>query len=107
MSAEGAVGDIKIYNDRVQFVIQAPGTSHYYVEAGGLSSMPTSFAPSNSGQDLIDESSAMVGLGRMFHADTVEVVNDGTNGEAAIVRAKGVGYADPAFGQSGVFWPDS
>ena len=83
VSAEGAVGDIKIYNDRVQFVIQAPGTSHYYVEAGGSVIDADIVRPfGQPGQDLIDESSAMVGLGRMFHANTVEVLNDGTNGEA-------------------------
>ena len=34
-SAEGQVGDFKIYNDRVRFIIQGVRSGGYYVEYGG------------------------------------------------------------------------
>ena len=93
-AAEGALGDIKIYNDRVQFIIEAAGESQNYVEYGGsLVDLDIVRPEGQLGQDLIDDASTMVGLGRMFDADTVTVLNDGTNGEAAHVRA--VGSASP------------
>ena len=89
-AAEGAIGDIKIYNDRVQFIIEAAGESQNYVEYGGsLVDLDIVRPEGQLGQDLIDDASTMVGLGRMFDADTVTVLNDGTNGEAAHVRAIG------------------
>ena len=89
-AAEGAVGDIKIYNDRVQFVIEAAGESQNYVEYGGsLVDLDIVRPEGQIGQDLIDDASTMVGLGRMFDAETVTVVNDGTDGKPAHVRAVG------------------
>ena len=35
ISAEGNIGDIKIYNDRVRFIIEAAGESNYYISYGG------------------------------------------------------------------------
>ncbi len=90
ISAEGRLGDIKIYNSRVQFVIQAPGDSSYYIGYGGSVADADIIRPTGQpGQDLIDDGCTMVGLGRMFNADSVTVINDGQDGEAAVVRATG------------------
>lgn len=90
ISAEGQAGDVKLYNNRVQFVIQAPGESSYYVGYGGSVIDADIVRPAGQpGQDLIDDGSMMVGLGRMFNAETVEVISDGTGGGAAVVRATG------------------
>jgi len=90
VSAEGQIGDIKIYNDRVRFVIQNAGESHYYVGYGGSVLDADIIRPfGQPGQDLIDDSSTMIGIGRMFDAETVEVIDDGSDGKAAVVRATG------------------
>ena len=89
-AAEGELGDFKIYNDRVQFIIEAAGESQNYVEYGGsLVDLDIVRPEGQLGQDLIDDASTMVGLGRMFDAETVTVINDGTNGKAAHIRAVG------------------
>ena len=90
ISAEGRAGDVKLYNNRVQFVIQAPGDSSYYVGYGGSVIDADIIRPDGQpGQDMIDDGCMMVGLGRMFNGETVTVINDGQNGEAAVVRATG------------------
>jgi len=90
VSAEGQIGDIKIYNDRARFVIQSARESNYYVTYGGSVVDADIIRPfGQPGQDLIDDSSTMIGLGRMFDAETVEVIHDGSDGEAAVVRATG------------------
>jgi len=91
-SAEGQHGDFKIYNDRVRFVIQAPRSSSYYVEyGGGILDADMVRAWGQPGQDMLDEHAVMAGFGRLLDAETVEVINDGTNGQAAIIRATGQG----------------
>ncbi|MGB0638197.1 MAG: hypothetical protein ACPGTU_02620, partial [Myxococcota bacterium] len=80
ISAEGQAGDFKIYNDRVQFIIQSTRAGDYYVEYPGsvidADIVRTSDQP---GQDLIDDAGTMVGLGRMFDAESVEVISDGAD----------------------------
>ena len=89
VSAEGRSGDVKIYNDRVQFVIQQPGDSSYYVEyGGGVIDADVVRAPGVPGRDVVDELAVMVGLGRLMDAERVEVVSDGRDG-AAVVRVEG------------------
>ncbi|MEC8194365.1 MAG: hypothetical protein VX127_16635, partial [Myxococcota bacterium] len=90
ISAEGRIGDFKIYNAHAQFIIQAPGDSNYYVGYGGSVIDADTVRPDGQmGRDLIDDGSMMVGLGRMFEAERVRVINDGLDGTAAIVRAVG------------------
>lgn len=89
ISAEGAVGDVKLYNDRVQFVIQAVGDSSYYVDyGGGLIDADLVRAEGVPGRDMVDDITPMVGLGRVVDATSVTVLADGQDGEA-IVRVEG------------------
>jgi hypothetical protein len=89
-AAEGELGDFKIYNDRVQFIIEAAGESQNYVEYGGsLVDLDIVRPEGQVGHDLIDDASTMVGLGRMFDADSVTVINDGTDGKPAHIRSVG------------------
>jgi hypothetical protein len=89
ISAEGAVGDYKIYNDRVQFVVQAPGDSSYYVEyGGGLVDADLVREEGVPGRDIVDEMTPMIGLGRAVDATSVTVVSDGGDGEA-VLRVEG------------------
>ncbi|MDP2304415.1 MAG: CehA/McbA family metallohydrolase [Pseudomonadota bacterium] len=85
ISAEGAVGDLKLYNDRVQFVIQGVGDSGYYVEyGGGLIDADIVRAEGIPGRDMVDEITPMIGLGRVVDATSVTVLADGSDGSATI-----------------------
>lgn len=89
VSAEGRPGDVKIYNDRVQLVIQQPGDSSFYVEYGGnVIDADLVREPGAPGRDPLDELAVMVGLGRLVDAESVTVVADGRDGEA-VVRVEG------------------
>lgn len=90
VSAEGRVGDVKIYNDRVQFVIQSGPDSSYYLSLGGTVIDADIVRPEGEqGRDLVDEWAPMYGLGRVMEPTSIEVVADGSDGEAAIVRVTG------------------
>ena len=90
VSAEGRAGDVKIYNDRVQFIIQAVGDSSYYLSDGAVVVDADIVRPEGElGRDLVDEWSPMYGLGRVMEPEALDVTNDGLNGEPAVVRARG------------------
>lgn len=89
ISAEGRPGDVKIYNDRVQFVIQAARDGDYYVSQGGGVVDADLVRPEGQlGRDAVDEWNGMYGLGRIVRPDAVEIVSDGGEGPA-IVRVTG------------------
>ena len=87
-SAEGRVGDVKMYNDRVQFIIQGVRDSSFYVSTGGTVVDADLVRQGHPGQDTIDELSPMFGLGRVLSPTNVEVTSDGATGEA-VVRITG------------------
>lgn len=90
ISAEGRVGDFKIYNDRVRFVVQGVREGSFYVTEGGMViDADIVRPPGQLGRDVVDEWGVMVGLGRLVEATDVTVVNDGTDGEPAIIRVVG------------------
>jgi hypothetical protein len=90
-SAEGQVGDFKIYNDRVRFIIQGARSGGYYVEyGGGIIDADVVRAWGQPGMDMLDEHAVMAGLGRLMKAESIEVINDGTDGKAAVLRVHGV-----------------
>ncbi len=93
ISAEGQLGDVKIYNDRVRFIIEAVGDSGYYVDYGGnLIDADLVREPGQPGRDMIDELAPMVSLARVVDATAVEVLSDGSDGRAH-VRVTGRGAA--------------
>ncbi|MFT4623160.1 MAG: hypothetical protein ACI8PZ_001816 [Myxococcota bacterium] len=90
-SAEGRVGDVKLYNDRVRFVVQGLVGSSYYIETGGTVVDADLVRPDGSpGRDIVDELTPMYGLGRVMMPTQITVVSDGTDGAAAVVRVIGV-----------------
>jgi len=92
VSAEGQVGDFKIYNSQSQFIIQGIRDGSYYVTyGGGLLDADTVRDPDEPGRDLIDESSPMAGLGRLLVADSVTVDDDGRDGGPAVITVEGHG----------------
>jgi len=89
VSAEGQAGDFKIYNDRVQFIIQAAREGSYYVQVGGNVIDADIIRPEGAvGRDLVDEWGVMLGFGRLLLPETVEVISDGSDG-AAVIRTTG------------------
>ena len=85
ISSEGAPGDIKLYNDRARFIIEAVGDSSYYVDyGGGLIDADIVRPDGQPGRDLLDELAPMVSFGRVCDATSVEVVDDGASGLAHV-----------------------
>ena len=106
ISAEGRIGDIKIYNDRVQFILQGDRNGDYYVEqAGGVVDADIVREEGALGRDLVDEMAGMYGLGRMGELRQVTIVSDGSDGPAH-VRVEGeegaLGLLEGILGQGGV-----
>ena len=90
ISAEGGAGDIKLYNSRIQVIIQGAYKSHGYVEVGGNIIDADVIDPRGSlGRDTIDDVFLGFGAMRLFEAREVLVVADGSNGGPAVVRATG------------------
>jgi hypothetical protein len=87
LAAEGQVGDVKIYNDRAQFVLQGLREGAYYIrQGGGLIDADIVRPAGQPGRDIVDEFTVMVGLGRILAADAITVVHPGGIGEAAVVE---------------------
>lgn len=90
ISAEGQAGDIKIYNDRVQFILQGDRPGHYYMDHPGMVVDADVVRPEGElGRDLIDDWGTMAGVGRMVDATTLTVVDDGRLSGRAVVRIEG------------------
>ena len=90
ISAEGRAGDIKLYNSQVQFIVQGPYYSHGYVPTGGgIIDADLVRDDGVLGRDLIEDVYLAFSMARLFHAHTVEVIADGSDGGDAVVRASG------------------
>ena len=88
--AEGRVGDIKIYNNRVQFIIASAERRHGIVDTGGYVIDADLVRPDGMpGRDLIEELFTAFGFGRLVEAETVEIINDGGDGNPAEIRVFG------------------
>jgi len=88
-SADGKVGDFKIYNSKVAFIVQSERIGDNYVPYGGsLVDADLVRAAGESGVgDVIDEMAPTPGIAA-FSADCVGVLDDGSSG-AAVIRAVG------------------
>ncbi len=90
IAAEGQVGDVLLFNDRVRFVIQGPREGHGYVNTGGHV-IDADFVrpPGEPGRDVVEDLFLAFGIGWLFHAAEVEVVQNGLDGGPVLVRATG------------------
>lgn len=99
-NALGRAGDYLLLNDRAAFVIQGIGQQNTYYHYDGI--LIDAVAVENCeqrGEELFDELGLMVAklditdtdnsLIRAFRGDRVEVLNDGSNGEASVIRVHG------------------
>ncbi len=95
-SGEAGPGDFLLYNDRARFVVRGLHQGHWYVgEPGSLIDMDIVRPQGQADRDVLDELLTMVGFGRLFVAEEIEVLQDGRDGGAAVVRARGHDAAIP------------
>lgn len=88
--SEGRPGDVKVYNDRVRFVIQGVRDGSYIVpQGGGVLDADVVRPEGHAGRDLVKDWHGMVGIGRVVDPEVVEVVEDGLDGGSAVVRVEG------------------
>ncbi|MCP3983301.1 MAG: hypothetical protein GY723_02875 [bacterium] len=87
--AHNQLGDYLIENDVARFVIQAPGQRdlHSVGQFGG--NLIDAELVSKPGLDQFFEIQPSINLETVINAQTIEVVNDGQNGETAILRTCG------------------
>lgn len=108
-SADGRVGDIKLYNARVAFVVQSVRTGDNWVPYGGALIDGDLVRPAEEwGEERIDELVTAFFVRplsvRPFAAEEVCVIADGSDGGPAAVRAIGTDGDLPitaAFGATG------
>jgi hypothetical protein len=88
LKAEGRIGDFKLYNDQVAFIIEGLRPSNGYVQLGGeLADAAYLKAGSATGASWLSETG--LGLGtNVVKPQSVGVLSDGSDGEA-IVRVIG------------------
>ena len=90
IGAEGQAGDVKIYNEHVQFVLSGIGRRHGWIDVGGTIVDADLVRPDGvAGRDALDDAFLGFGVSRLFEAESIEVLNDGLDGEAAVVRTLG------------------
>ncbi len=94
--AYGRVGDFKLYNDRVQFIVQGRVDTHgprlptgYDLYGGNVIDADRVRRAGERGHDVLREIFPLIGL-RVPGADEVRVVCDGTGGRPAVVRVTGI-----------------
>ncbi|HUS68005.1 MAG TPA: CehA/McbA family metallohydrolase [Kofleriaceae bacterium] len=89
-AATGLAGDFYIANDRVRFVIQAPGRAMEPNPWGGNPIDASRRAEDGSWTpDHMGEVGFLYRAGRTCGHETMEVVQDGSGGGAAVLRARG------------------
>ena len=89
IAAEAQLGDIKLYNDRVQYIVQSERLGSYMSSFGGMVIDADIVRPEGApGRDIVNEWAPMVDFGRFMDATDVQVLSDGSDG-VAHVRAKG------------------
>src|SRR5690606_12885908 len=90
-AASGLVGDFFMRNARGRYVIEAATRVIGAIPQGGNVVDAVPVGPDGDlGEDHFGELSAIYLLGRTCEHRTVEVIQDGSSGGAAVVRARGV-----------------
>ncbi|UCE85978.1 MAG: carboxypeptidase regulatory-like domain-containing protein [Deltaproteobacteria bacterium] len=91
--ARGRPGDLLLQNDHIRVIVQAPqrNFSGAVGQFGGqLIDADIQRAPREPGRDLLEEWAFMLNLENTAHYTDVFVLNDGSDGNPAIIRATGV-----------------
>jgi hypothetical protein len=88
--AKGEIGDYKIYNSRVEFIVRSPekpavGFSTY---SGNIIDADRARPPAEAGQDNLQSIEHVVCIVRGFWPQTIEVISDGSDG-VGVIRVTG------------------
>lgn len=90
VTAEGRAGDVKLYNSRVQVVIQGAYEGNGYIDSGGgIIDLDLVREEGTLGRDLVEDLFLSFDLSRLAHAASVEILADGSDGGPAVVRSRG------------------
>jgi hypothetical protein len=89
--ARGRLGDVLLANDRIQVIIQQPGRSMFGIGTyGGNIIDADRQRVAGEERDSFEEIAPLVNVENTVNYTDVVVLNDGSDGGAAIVRATGV-----------------
>ena len=89
--SRGKAGDIRLFNDRIQVVIQQPGRSMFGIGTYGGNIVDADLdRPLGDERDNFEELAAAINIEGTANYTSVVVLNDGTNGQPAVVRATGL-----------------
>ena len=101
----GRISDYLLTNDRIRVIIQDVGrdplgfVSPY---GGGIIDADLVRGPGEPGRDNFYTMSPQINIESTFRATSIVVVNDGSNGEAAVLRASGVDDSLDSINASGL-----
>ena len=88
--SEAQQGDWILTNGKVRFLIQGDRDGSFLIAPGGGVLDADIVRPEGEpGRDMIKDWAVSLGLGRLLRPTSFEVVNDGLDGEAAILRVEG------------------
>ncbi len=87
--AHGRVGDYMLANSVARFVIQAPAQRDIYSVGQFGGNIIDAELVGRSGTDNFLEIQPAVNVETVINAQTIEIINDGTNGEPATIRSCG------------------
>ncbi len=89
-AGESRPGDYLLYNDRARFAIRGLRDGCFYAGyPGSIIDMDIVRPDGQADRDGMDDMMTMLGLAWLFEAAEIEVVNDGADGSAAVIRATG------------------
>jgi hypothetical protein len=85
-AADGKIGDYLMKNEKIAIIIGNKGNYHGYMRSGGN---VLDAALAGTHYDLLDEFHTYFGWPKQLIAEKIEIVNDGSNGKAAIIKVSG------------------
>ena len=89
-AGESRPGDYLLYNDRARFAIRGLRDGCFYAGyAGSIIDMDIVRPEGQADRDGMDDMMTMLGLAWLFEAAQIEVLNDGSDGSAAVIQATG------------------
>jgi hypothetical protein len=88
--ARGQLGDVLLYNDQVQVVIQQPGRVMFGIGTYGGNIIDADLQRCDVGErDQFEEITSLINIENAPNYTSVTVLNDGSNGAPAVVRVTG------------------
>jgi hypothetical protein len=90
--AVGRVGDFLLANDEIRVIIRKPGRDFSFLltYGGNIVDADLARAPGEPGRDNLGGMTPLINIASTVNVQEVSVVNDGENGEPAVIRSTGV-----------------